>query len=103
MQDFTENFADPAAAMFLTVEILASNLDQFPTVFYFYDGPVVPAGVFDKFLAVPSTGSTTKVQSYSQLVAQLSSVRILNVRLTGNSSIRIPGFPVYMVSDTYYE
>lgn len=55
--------------MFTTLEILASNLDQFITVFYFYDGPVVPPGVFDKFLSIPSTADKTAVQSYSSLVS----------------------------------
>lgn len=72
-QDFTENFPDPAAAMFATLEILASNLDQFATVFFFYDGPVVPSGVFDKFLALPFSSDTTAVQPYSSLVSSITS------------------------------
>lgn len=55
--------------MFTTCEILLSNLDQFITVFYFYDGPIVPAGVFDKFFAVPSTGDQTATRSFSSLVS----------------------------------
>ncbi|KUJ08458.1 FAD-binding domain-containing protein [Mollisia scopiformis] len=69
-QDFTENFPGPAAALFTTFEILADNLDQFITVFYFYNGPVVPPGVFDKFLPIPATSDMTTSQSYSSLLSQ---------------------------------
>lgn len=51
------------------MEILADNLDQFATVFYFYNGPALPAGVFDKFLALPYSSDTTTTQSYSDLVS----------------------------------
>jgi hypothetical protein len=43
-------------------------LDEFWVLFFFYNGPTLPIGVFDKFLSIPSTTDTTKQQKYSELV-----------------------------------
>jgi hypothetical protein len=52
----------------VTVEFVADNLDQFWALFFFYNGPNLPIGVFDNFLSIPSTTDTTKQQKYSELV-----------------------------------
>lgn len=67
-QDFTANFPDLGAGIIVTLEIVASNLDQFATVFFFYNGPSPPPGIFDKFLSLPFTADTIKTQSYSSMV-----------------------------------
>jgi hypothetical protein len=67
-QDFTENFPDPRAGIIVTVEFVADSLDEFWAIFFFYNGPILPTGVFDKFLSIPSTTDTTQQQKYSELV-----------------------------------
>jgi hypothetical protein len=52
----------------VTVEFVADSLDEFWVLFFFYNGPTLPIGVFDKFLSIPSTTDTTKQQKYSELV-----------------------------------
>ncbi|PBP27987.1 putative FAD binding domain containing protein [Diplocarpon rosae] len=76
-QDFTENFHDPKAAVIVTFEKLVSGLEQFWAVFFFYDGPAPPAGVFDEFNGLATESDSVKTQSYSSLLtanAQFGSV-----------------------------
>ncbi|KAL2066453.1 hypothetical protein VTL71DRAFT_2524 [Oculimacula yallundae] len=70
-QDFTENFHDPAAGIIMSYQALVSSLDQFFVVFFFYNGPNPPPGVFDRFIGIPSTSDTVKTQRYSSLVCEV--------------------------------
>jgi hypothetical protein len=75
-QEFTANQVDPRAGIIVTVEILLDNLSQFWALFLFYNGPVLPPGIFDKFPATYYL-DTTKSQSYSSLLnsnAELASI-----------------------------
>ncbi|KAK0127640.1 hypothetical protein ONS96_007164 [Cadophora gregata f. sp. sojae] len=67
-QNFTENFPDPRAAIIVTFQTLVNTLDQFFAIFFFYNGPIVPRGVFDAFNVILSTGDSVKTQSYSSLL-----------------------------------
>jgi hypothetical protein len=67
-QDFTENFHDPRAAIFVTSAIYLANLADMILVFYFYDGATPPLGVFDKFDAIRAKNDAVKTQSYSSLL-----------------------------------
>lgn len=67
-QDFIENCQDPRAAMFTTVSLLLTGLDEFFAVFLFYDGSSLPRGMFDKFLNIPHILNQLKMQSYTALV-----------------------------------
>ncbi|CZR53974.1 uncharacterized protein PAC_03857 [Phialocephala subalpina] len=92
-QDFTANFPDLGAGIIVTLEIVASNLDQFVTVFFFYNGPNPPPGSFDKFLSLPFTADTTKTWSYSSMLASnanVASVYGLRYLLRGTT---IPNLP----------
>lgn len=92
-QDFTENQTDPRAAIIVTVEILLDSLSQFWAIFFFYNGPILPTGVFDKF---PTTHylDTTKPQTYSSLLnsnAELASIYGFRYLLRGQTIPNLPG------------
>jgi hypothetical protein len=76
-QDFTENYDDPKAAIIVTGEVTITDLVQVFVVFYFYDGPAPPAGVFDKFNAIPFLSSSTTTQTYASLVCFFSFLQSL--------------------------
>jgi hypothetical protein len=73
-QEFTENYQDPRASMFVTAQMLLSGLDQFFAVFLFYNGVSPPKGFFDKFLEIPFTEDHLETQSYSALVCVSSRI-----------------------------
>jgi hypothetical protein len=58
----TENYHDTKAGVIVTGEIALNNLLDIFLVFFFYNGPSPPAGVFDKF-------DSTATQSYAELVS----------------------------------
>jgi len=66
IRDFTEYYPDPKAAMIITFE--KTLISDTIIIFYFYNGPVVPDGVFNNFTKVPSILSTTKTQRFAALV-----------------------------------
>ncbi|CZT42260.1 uncharacterized protein RSE6_02118 [Rhynchosporium secalis] len=55
------------------MQSLIASLDQFFVVFFFYNGPNPPPGVFDKFNSIPSTSDTVRKQRYSSLVRRFLS------------------------------
>jgi hypothetical protein len=65
VQDFTTNYPDPKAGIILTAVKLA--VAELWIMFLFYDGPELPAGVFDSFKAVGPLLDTTKTQSYTEM------------------------------------
>ncbi|PVH82788.1 FAD-binding domain-containing protein [Cadophora sp. DSE1049] len=92
-QNFTENFPDPRAAIIMTFQTLVNSLDQFFAIFFFYNGPILPPGVFDAFNVIPSTGDSVKTQSYSSLLianAKFGSIYGLRYVLRGAT---IPNLP----------
>lgn len=66
--DFAANYPDVKAAVIPTFNSLIWGLADILVVFYFYDGPTVPSGVFDKFNAIHALIDDTKVQSYADLL-----------------------------------
>jgi hypothetical protein len=71
-QDFTENCQDPRASIFTTINLLLKGLDEFVAVFLFYDGPIPPTGLFDKFLVgIPYIVDQLQTQTYTELVCIL--------------------------------
>jgi hypothetical protein len=53
----------------VTGDIAADSVVDIFLVFFFYAEPTPPAGVFDKFNAIPWLTDTTKTRSYSSLVS----------------------------------
>jgi hypothetical protein len=66
--DFTENFHDPRAGIFVTSEIYLANLANIILMFYFYNGETPPPGVFDKFDSIKAKNDEVKTQSYRSLL-----------------------------------
>lgn len=78
---FTKDFPDhPKAGIIPTVQLVLSGLIELWVVFFFYDGPVVPAGVFDDFLALGPLLNTCKTQSYGDLLAGNSAIVLRGTR-----------------------
>ncbi|KAI4861601.1 FAD-binding domain-containing protein [Hypoxylon rubiginosum] len=69
VRDFTEYNTDDKAAVIVTAE--RGNIDLIDTwiLFLFYDGEVVPEGIFKNFTDVGPLLDTTKVQTYADLMA----------------------------------
>jgi hypothetical protein len=65
----TENYHDTKAGVIVTGEIALNNLLDIFLVFFFYNGPSPPAGVFDKFDAITAQIDSTATQSYAELVS----------------------------------
>lgn len=67
--NFTRNFHDPKAGIIATFDFAGPvNLVDVAVVFFFYDGPKPPSGIFDEFNAIPSISDSVKVQSYASLL-----------------------------------
>ena len=54
----------------MTGSIAIENLAQLFVLFFFYDGPTPPAGVFDVFNAVLPITDQTATQSYASIVSE---------------------------------
>lgn len=68
-QTFNQNYDQhPEAAVIVTGEIAIDSLLELFIVFFFYDGPTPPEGVFDDFNAIPTLTDGAKTQSYYDLV-----------------------------------
>lgn len=66
--DFAQTYPDKKAAVIVTYNTLFLSLTDIFVVFFFYNGPVVPKGVFDKYDAIQPALDMTKVQSYADLL-----------------------------------
>ena len=66
--NFTANNADPKAAVIVTTDYTLDDLVTIIVMFYFYDGPTPPAGVFDDFDAILTLTNSVKTQSYPELL-----------------------------------
>ncbi|KAF7526864.1 hypothetical protein G7054_g10625 [Neopestalotiopsis clavispora] len=69
LRDFTEYYPDDKAAIILTAERTLGTLLDIWILFLYYNGPEVPAGVFDNFTSIAHTIDTTKTQSMNELVS----------------------------------
>ncbi|RDL40051.1 FAD-binding-containing protein [Venustampulla echinocandica] len=93
-QDFNANYdKHPKAAVIVTGEIAVSTLLEFFVVFFFYDGPTPPTGVFDAFNAIPTLTDGVKVQSYYDLVNSNDATNLYGQRylIRGTTLPNLPG------------
>lgn len=67
-QNFIQNNNDPKAAVIVTGTVAIENLAQLFVLFFFYDGPTPPSGVFDEFDAVVPLSDQTSTQPYADIV-----------------------------------
>ncbi|TLD10157.1 hypothetical protein PgNI_05719 [Pyricularia grisea] len=78
---FTNEFPNhPKAGIIPTVQLVLSGLFELWVVFFFYDGPTVPAGVFDDFLALSPLLNTCKTQNFADLLAGNSAIVLRGTR-----------------------
>lgn len=87
---FTQNFHDPKAAIIVTAE-LVSSVTIF-VVFFFYDGPVVPDGVFNEFNALKTIIDHTSVKSYATLLTDGNTFNLYGMRYLMRG-ITLPNLP----------
>jgi hypothetical protein len=66
---FLENYNDTKAYLFTTFETAIGGLLNIFAVFFFYDGPVPPPGLFDAFDAMDSILDDVKSRPYPDLVS----------------------------------
>ncbi len=69
LYDFTKNQRDPKAAIIFT-HAQPLGLTPIYAIFFFYDGPAVPAGAFGKFMDITPTINMCKTRSYTDMVSQ---------------------------------
>ncbi|KAI9676693.1 MAG: hypothetical protein M1822_008256 [Bathelium mastoideum] len=86
--NFTQNFTDPKAAVIVTNDFTLDDLASIIVIFYFYDGPTPPAGIFDEFDQVTPLSSNVSTQSYPSL-------------LTGNNAYSLSGLRYQIREGTY--
>jgi hypothetical protein len=67
-QNFIQNNNDPKAAVIVTGSFAIENLAELFVLFFFYDGPTPPAGIFDEFDAVIPIEDQVSTQSYYNIV-----------------------------------
>ncbi|RBR24909.1 uncharacterized protein FIESC28_02327 [Fusarium coffeatum] len=84
---------DPKAAI-ITTSLILTGSSRINLMFYFYDGEKPPTtGPFADFLKIKSTLSTTKTQSYPELLkSNGAGVSLLNSRISFRTAT-IPYFP----------
>jgi hypothetical protein len=69
LHDFTANQKDPKAAIIFT-HAQPLGLTTVYMLFFFYDGPTVPAGAFGQFLDIPPTINMCKTRSYTDMASK---------------------------------
>jgi len=70
VRDFTEYNTDDKAAVIVTAERSTVDLIDSWILFLFYDGPVVPPGIFDNFTSIPvPVVNTFRQRTYADLMA----------------------------------
>ncbi|KAG6335497.1 hypothetical protein ID866_3586 [Astraeus odoratus] len=91
--DFSANCTDPKAQLITTYNYLAG----LPVIseLLFYDGPSPPAGVFDKFLAIPSLSEDVSTRSFLSLVRSYPGNETTGLRSASGvfNSVSVTGFP----------
>jgi hypothetical protein len=69
VRDFTDYYPDEKAGIIMTSERTLATLVDLWIMFFYYNGPEPPAGVFDNFTAIPYTINTCKTQSMNDLLS----------------------------------
>jgi hypothetical protein len=64
-----------------------SNRQFLAVIVFFYDAPT-PSGVFDDFLAIPTTEGNVSTTSYSSFVQNMSIFAPNGLRLVAQSAVR---------------
>lgn len=80
--NYTRDFHDEKSAVIVTTDYTLLNLAKLVVMFYFYDGPEPPSGVFDDFFAIPHIQSNTKAQTYPQLLTANNEYSLSGLRCT---------------------
>lgn len=70
-QNFIQNNSDPRAAVIVTGSLAIENLAELFALFFFYDRPAPPAGIFDEFDATIPIDDQVSTQSYYDIVCSL--------------------------------
>nr|POE75157.1 putative fad-linked oxidoreductase [Quercus suber]POE94764.1 putative fad-linked oxidoreductase [Quercus suber] len=102
--NFTRDYPDAKAAVIPTFQFglpaNALNLLGGPLIFFFYDGPTPPAGIFDDFDAIESSSDDTKTQTYYSLANAEGGADITGV---GNSFhvTTLPNLPTPQMAQLY--
>jgi hypothetical protein len=71
-QTFIQNNNDPKAAVIVTGSLAIDSLAELFVLFFFYDGPTPPAGVFDEFDAIIPIDDGVSTQSYADIVCMFA-------------------------------
>jgi hypothetical protein len=67
--EFSATNTDPKAAAIIAFNTVVNSLVvSLASIILFYDGPNPPAGIFDKFLALPFITKDVKTRSFLDLV-----------------------------------
>ena len=83
-----------------TFLVTADTLVEVFVVFFFYDGPVPPDAVFEKFNAITALASSTTTQSYSSLVTANSQFSPYGFRYLMRGTT-LPNLPAPQGTDLY--
>jgi hypothetical protein len=67
LHDFIEDQKDPKAAVIFTTSQQMGGYGMYG-IFFLYDGPIPPPGVWGKFEAIKPTIDLAKTQTYSDMV-----------------------------------
>lgn len=78
--NFTTNYPDPKAAVIVTFDYTLASLASIVVMFYFYDGPTPPPGVFDQFDAIKPLTAQVSTQSYPSLLTQNNQFSLSGLR-----------------------
>ncbi len=68
LRNFTENYHDEKAAIIMTGELTAFGAIDMFLMFFMYDGPTPPPGVFDMFTEIGPTINNCKTRTYYDLL-----------------------------------
>ncbi|PMD47417.1 FAD-binding domain-containing protein [Hyaloscypha variabilis F] len=99
-QNFIQNNNDPKAAVIVTGSLAIENLAELFVLFYFYDGPTPPAGIFDEFDAIVPIADQVSTQSYADIVNTNDQFNIYGLRYIYRAET-IPNLPGTSGTDLY--
>lgn len=68
LNNFALDYPDEKAAIIATAEVTLQGLLPLWVVYFYYNAPKPPAGVFDEFLAITALLNTCKTRSYADLL-----------------------------------
>ncbi|EGX91944.1 FAD-binding, type 2 [Cordyceps militaris CM01] len=104
---FTSENTDPKAAIIPTFDFAGVLALSVPVVIvaFFYDGVVVPAGIFDAFDAVRPLSDSTKVRTFVTMAEELlaGDMKGLRFRIGVNSFPAMPGANMTAFLNDHYD